>query len=255
MIHGGEPAPSPRENVFGAHTEVNEGGLSGMFREAFSPGKEPSPAGGRWTVEGRTDEGAGNGGVSLSAVPCPAGQVGAGSPRGSAPIFFCLDKRKRPRPVKRKPPGRQNAPAGAFCRNTGVVRSGPAGVVSPVVPALCPGGRNTLVPHRSCGGGTGEVDDLVCFSFRCRCLGAYGKLQQRLRTWNCGPYGGGLGVLVDLVCSLFRHSVLPASIKRQVSGSGKRRWSIRFPPRLPTQSGYAGTRLFNRQGKAQGRRG
>ena len=52
-----------------------------------------------------------------------------------------------------------------------------------------------------------------------------------------------------------RRSVLPASIKRQVSGSGKRRWSIRFPPRLPTQSGYAGTRLFNRQGKAQGRRG
>ena len=59
-------------------------------------------------------------------------------------------------------------PPGLICRNTGVVRIGPAGVDGPVDPALCSGNRNTLSPHRPCGGGTWVLVDLVCFSFRCR---------------------------------------------------------------------------------------
>ena len=119
-----------------------------MFRRTFSPGKEPSPSGGRWTAEGRTDEGTGGGGVSSGAVPCPAGRVGAGDPsphsllswqkrtlqRGFSCPFGAIHLPGRGR-WKRKPPGRQNAPAGAFCRNTGVVRSGLAGVDRPVDPA------------------------------------------------------------------------------------------------------------------------
>ena len=60
----------------------------------MSPGGEPSPTGGRWTAESRTDEGAGNGGVSLSAVPCPAGRVAAGSPRGIRPPIFSFCQKR-----------------------------------------------------------------------------------------------------------------------------------------------------------------
>ena len=119
---------------------------------------------------------------------------------------------------------------------------------------------------------------MVCFSFRCRCLGAREKPRKRLRTRNCAAAGpvpvkslsgrrvlhpplrqnGTVGCAAPV--SVGRNPCPAAAccralLKRQVSGSGKRRWSIRFPPRPPTQSGYAETRLFDRQGKAQGRRG
>ena len=63
-------------------------------------------------------------------------QAGGGSfPEESAPIFFCLDKRKRPRPVKRKPPGQEAGPEGRPLVNAGIVRIGPARIDGPVGPA------------------------------------------------------------------------------------------------------------------------
>ena len=62
----------------------------------------------------------------------------------------------------------------------------------------------------------------------------YGKLGSQLRI----PGTGRAGPIHPTA------AYCPPLIKCQVSGSGKRRWSIRFPPRLPTQSGYAGTMLF-----------
>ena len=73
--------------------------------------------------------------------------------------------------------------------NTGVVRTGLVGIDGPVGPALYPGSRNTLSPHRPCGGGAGVLVDLVCFSFRCRCLGAREKPRKRLQTRNCTAAG------------------------------------------------------------------
>ena len=87
---------------------------------------------------------------STSVVPPGRNKFGRGCAKNLPPASFL-----HAAPVKRKPPGRQNAPAGAFCRNTGVVRSGAAGVDGPVAPAPYSGNRKAWSPHNDCGRGTG----------------------------------------------------------------------------------------------------
>ena len=119
-------------------------------------------------------------------------------------------------------------------------------------------GPGTALPHRTCGGVAGVLADLVCSSFRCRWPGAKREPERRADI-EIRPYGK-----TGWSAARHRHqraepmscpACCRALSKCQESGSGKQRWSIRFPPRPTTQSGYAGTRLFAPQGKAQGRRG
>ena len=97
----------------------------------------------------------------------PGGPGRLRGPRGDPPPFsFACGKRKRPRPVKRKPPGGKTPRSGLICRSTGVGRIGPADVGGPVDPAPSPGARRAQSPHNDCGGWTGWLSDLICFSFR-----------------------------------------------------------------------------------------
>ena len=66
---------------------------------------------------------------------------------GSAPIFFCLDKRKRPRPVKRKPPGRKGGPYGLPFRKREGRADRLGGDRRPRRPCAGPVPRRTAPPH------------------------------------------------------------------------------------------------------------
>ena len=85
---------------------TDEGTSSEMPRRAFSPdrnvaeihGESPFPLGGRWTAEGRTDEGTRDWEGVGRRCPYPAGRAGgAGAPRGIRPPFsFVLTKENPP---------------------------------------------------------------------------------------------------------------------------------------------------------------
>ena len=112
----------------------------------------------------------------------PAGREGPRVPcRDPPPFSFAGGKRKRPRPVKRKPLGRKGGPKGPPFRVTGVVRIGPAGVGGPAVPAPDPS-REELHPRiTALGGRTGRKTELAYFYSRAfrsatRCPGGRGEL-------------------------------------------------------------------------------
>ncbi len=133
----------------------------------------------------------------------------------SAPSFFCLDKRKRPRPVKRKPLWTKGRPPGRPFVMTGAVRIGPP--AAPVCrPCAIPLLRRTLSPHNNCAGQRGvcRIDQLL-FPL---------PLTRRSSKAGAAAAVRGAGQIAD-------H---PPFIRRTV---------------------YAAPGFFDRRGKAQGRRG